>query len=360
MKKSTLLIPLFLLLAGLLTGCSGAAAANAWPGVTADVENETVYLAYNTQVYALQLASGVQKTAYPQEPVAARTFFAPPVLSADGQLLVSGYDKTVASLNPQTLAENWVFKDAKNRFIAPPVVSGEVIYAACTDEKLYALDRSGNPLWPRPFDAGQALWAAPALSPDGQTLYQASMDRRLYAIQASDGSLRWSREMGGASVGTPAVSPAGDTLYIGTMGNELLALRASDGQIEWRLAMDGWVWAGPVLHDGMLIVGDLSGALSAINPANGSRLWTMQPDGPIIGQPLVIEDSIYIGTESGSVYAVDLEGNVRWSLEIGGKIYTSPVQAGDLILVAPIEADRLLAAIDTSGALRWSFSLPQQ
>jgi hypothetical protein len=36
------------------------------------------------------------------------------------------------------------------------------------------------------------------------------------------------------------------------------------------------------------------------------------------------------------------------------------VQAGDLILVAPIEADRLLAAIDTSGALRWSFSLPQQ
>jgi hypothetical protein len=39
-----------------------------------------------------------------------------------------------------------------------------------------------------------------------------------------------------------------------------------------------------------------------------------------------------------------------------GKIYPSPLLAGDLILVAPINADELLIAVDVNGNQRWVFS----
>jgi len=82
----------------------------------------------------------------------------------------------------------------------------------------------------------------------------------------------------------------------------------------------------------------------------------MQPDGPIVGTPLVNKEGIYFTTEVGSLYAVDREGNTRWERNIGGKIYTSPIAAGDLILIAPIESDDLLVALDANGTQQWAFA----
>jgi hypothetical protein len=44
---------------------------------------------------------------------------------------------------------------------------------------------------------------------------------------------------------------------------------------------------------------------------------------------------------------------------MSGKVYATPVAAGDLTLVAPTNGSATLVALDQSGALKWSFIPPK-
>ena len=62
-----------------------------------------------------------------------------------------------------------------------------------------------------------------------------------------------------------------------------------------------------------------------------------------------------LATESGIVYAIDKDGKTLWFEEVGGKIYTSPVIASDLVLIAPLETEFHLTALDSNGRTVWTF-----
>jgi hypothetical protein len=47
---------------------------------------------------------------------------------------------------------------------------------------------------------------------------------------------------------------------------------------------------------------------------------------------------------------------VLWTQQIGGKIYTTPVAASDLTIVAPLETEFYLAALDANGRQVWTFT----
>jgi outer membrane protein assembly factor BamB len=63
-----------------------------------------------------------------------------------------------------------------------------------------------------------------------------------------------------------------------------------------------------------------------------------------------------VATESGSVIAFDATGVKMWEVIVGGQIYASPVATGDLIVVAPLNADFLLAGVSKDGKLLWKFT----
>jgi outer membrane protein assembly factor BamB len=71
---------------------------------------------------------------------------------------------------------------------------------------------------------------------------------------------------------------------------------------------------------------------------------------------LVQNDHVLLATESGSVFAIGNDGKVLWTQQIGGKIYTTPVAAGDLTIVSPLETDFYLAALDANGRQVWKFT----
>jgi outer membrane protein assembly factor BamB len=340
-----------LVLAGLLSACSGGAfAASGWPGIVAS--QDTVYLASNTSIYALNLTNGSRKWSFPAEPDNSTTFFSDPSLTADGQLIVGSYNNTLYSINSDNGAQNWVFDQAEGRFIGSQLVTGGMIYAPNSDNSLYALNEQGMLSWK--FEAEDALWARP--SGDGEQVFFPSMDHNLYSVDGRTGQRQWSEALGGASVGSPSLSEDG-RLYLGTFANEMLALDASTGDILWKAPTQGWVWSGPAVDGERLYFGDLNGFVYALDRETGQELWRVQPDGPIAGTPLVTEDALYLTVETGSLIALDHDGNPLWTQTVGGKLYTRPVAAGDLILVAPLESEELLIALDTNGARRWSFSL---
>jgi outer membrane protein assembly factor BamB len=355
MKPRNLSIILVLvLLTAFLSGCRGAATtiASSWPGLF--VDQDTAYLAYSTHVYAVNTINGNEIWRYPTETNAKITFYAPPVLTSDNQLIVGGYDYVIHSLDAANGTEKWSFSNAKNRFIGSPLVTDTNIFASNSDNSLYALGLQGNLLWSYKTDGEQ--WAQPVLDPDGSNLYISSLDHHLYAIN-TDGQLKWKTKenLGGAIVGSPAISE-NKVLYIGSFGSQMVAINAQNGDIIWKTPTDGWVWSGPALKDNVVYFGDLNTSFYALNAEDGSTLWKFQTDGPVVGTPLLTEDAIYFGTETGTLYCLDYQGNVKWSKLIDAKIYQSPVQAGDLLLIAPVGKDNILVAFDMNGNQKWTYT----
>jgi outer membrane protein assembly factor BamB len=359
MKPKKYLLPFVLLLAGLLlSACTGNSAtlASSWPGVT--VDQNTAYVAYNQHVYAIDLGNRTEKWRYPAEPDKNVFFYSSPAITSDGHLLAGGYDHVLYNLDMTNGTQTWAFKEAKNRFIGTPLIGAAAIYAPNADHKLYAMDFTGKLLWT--FETGGPLWATPVSDPDCSCLFVPSMDHYLYSVNAETGVQQWkSDDLGGSLVGTPAYGP-NDLLYVGTFAREMLAIDASNGKVVWRTPTTGWVWGGPLLQDGKLYFGDLEGVIYAMDAANGTILWQLQPDGPIAQPPLLTADELYFATQSGSLIAVSLDGTLNWNQPVGGKLYTSPVISGDLVLTAPVGADALFYAYNTAGVQQWPYIIEKK
>lgn len=352
-SKPILLLTLAILAAFLLSACGGnVGTATSWAGLSADEEN--AYIAYNQHVYSVNLDNGQESWRFPAEKSAQRSYYAAPTLTADGQLIVGDYGKTLHSLNPDTGAENWSSSEATDRYIGSALTTDNLIYAPNASHKLFSFDLQGNYKWD--FISQGPLWAKPVTEEACECVYIPSMDHHVYAIDAQTGEQKWQSEnLGGSVVGTPALSPEG-VLYAGSFGSKLVAIDSKDGRILWETPSNDWVWGGPILQDKIIYFGDLSGTLYAVDANTGSIRWQKTPDGPITESPLVTEDSIYITTETGGFIALDLNGNVRWTKPFETKLHTAPVKAGDKILVAATGNPDLLYAFDSAGNQLWAFT----
>jgi outer membrane protein assembly factor BamB len=182
-----------------------------------------------------------------------------------------------------------------------------------------------------------------------------SLDHSVIAIDANSYDVLWHADLGGALPGSAVLAGDG-TLYVGSLASQLEKFDPASGKHQPVLDAENWVWSTPSLDGDTLYFSDVDGNFYSFDVATGKLNWTVKPDGPITASPLIQNDHLLLATESGSVFAVDREGKALWSEEIGGKIYTTPVTAGDLILVSPLETEFYLAALDQNGRQVWTFA----
>jgi outer membrane protein assembly factor BamB len=351
--KRLILISLIALAALVLSACSGSPAANNWHGLAADAER--AYISSGTFVYAVDLKTGKEVWRYPAEANSKLLFYAPPVLTADGQLLIGSAGSThpFVSLDPATGKEKWTeaFSKGKGAWLASPLVLGEKIYAPNTDGFLYILDMNGKEA-ADPIELGGALWAAP--STDGKMLYVTSLDHHFHIIDVASGAVADPINLGGA---TPSSAVIGsDGVYVGSFASTVEFVQPN-GKHKVIATAKNWIWGSPVVDNGTLYYADLDGKIYSFDLANGRQNWdAVQPDGPIVANLLIVGDQIYAATEAGTFVALDREGKTVWEKTIGAKIYTTPVLSGDLILVAPYQGEFVLAAYDLQGKQAWTFT----
>ena len=350
MKKRFTLILFVLLAALLLSSCSTSAASGgtSWPGLAADADN--VYIADGTYVYAATLANGKQLWKFPEK--SSSSFFASPVLTEDGQLLVGseGNDHALYSIDPKTGKEKWPgpFIDAKNRWVASPLVFNNTIYAPNADGNLYILSMDGKLI--EAVDLGGALWSAPVT--DGKYIYVTSLDHHFHAVDITSHKVVQTVDLGGAIPGGPVVGTNG--LYVGSFTKKLEVVSNGDHRV--LAEAPNWIWGAPVLNGGTLYYADLDGNVYSFDLAGEKQNWSVKLDGAIVASPLVIGDQIIVATEAGTVVLLDKDGKNVWERAVGGKIYSNIVSSGELTLVSPTSVAFQIAALDKDGKLVWSFT----
>ncbi len=336
-----------LILVALLAGCTGVPTGTNWPAVGAS--SDVAYLSNANSVYAIQLNNGSLMWKYPAE-TSRIMFYAPPIVTTDGQVIVGDYTKTLYSINPKNGNTNWQFTQAEGRYVASVLATSDTIYAPNADNSIYALDMQGGLKWK--YTTGQAIWAQPASS--GGIVYVNSLDHFLYALKATDGSLVWKTDLKGPMVSSPVM---GDGLvYTGMLDNGLVALRSDTGEIAWETPTDGAVYGTPVLKDGKLYLADLSGNIYCVFAEDGTVDWRINSGGNIAAGPVLIDGGVVFTSEEGVVTAYDFNGTVLWPRTITGQLNASPVVSNGIILVTAYQGDNLLTAFSFNGDQKWAFN----
>ena len=356
--KRLILISLIALGALVLSACSGAgAAANSWHGLAADADR--AYVSAGTLIYAVDLKNGSEVWRYPAKADASYMYFANPVLTADGQLLIgsAGKKHDFISLDPATGKEKWAkaFVDAKGTWVASPLVLNNTIYAPNDDGSLYTLDMNGNQV-ADPIEIGGALWSAPVT--DGTLIYLSSLDHHVNIVDPAKRKVT-AVDLGGAIPNSPTVGS--DGAFVSSFASAIEFVK-SNGEHKVITKVENRIWGSPILDGKTLYYADLNGKVYSFDIANGNQIWSVQPNGPVVASLLIAGDQIYVASEAdptsalGTLVALDREGKTVWSKEVGGKLYTTPVASGNLILIAPYTATYTLVAYDAQGKQAWTFT----
>lgn len=352
MKNKKILIILALALVALgLSACGGNQAQPvSWPGL--ELDGDTLYISYNQVLYAINPDNGVEQWRYPEK--ASKTTFFAPVVPEAGSLILAGYDNKLYSLDAAAEGSGdpeWIYKVARNRFIANPVVLNGTIYAANADGAIHAVDAQGEAVEGFEFETDYPLWASPVV--DGDTLYQVSQHGEVYALSAADGSIMWENDLGNSIVSSPALVDG--YLYIANMLGGIRVLDSQNGNEVLTFDSVGWVWETPMVQDGVMYFGDLEGNLYAVSTEDASLVWDTKLDSAIVAAPVMLGEKLFIGTTEGSIYSIDLEGSAVKVYSLEGQFYGTPLVLEDALVFPVVGNDMIALALDADGHEVWTF-----
>lgn len=281
-------------------------------------------------------------------------------IGPDGGLYVGGQNGTLYAVDPNGILR-WTYDTNDAIYSSPAVAADGDVYVGSSDGTLYALAPDGTELWqfttngPGKLPAGSIL-ASPAIGADGTVYIGGLYDPNLYALNPSDGSVKWAcsfkpatGEDGGWPFASPVVGEDGTIYQTLLYDSHLYAIDPDTGAILWAtdlldlsalgvssndLDPDAAGWSEPVLGpDGTIYVNLDDPYLRAADP-NGKILWATKL-GDLGGFTLTVDRNnlIYAAGDDGYVYAVDALGQEVTRFELGGWP-AFPVIAGDDLLIA--------------------------
>ena len=368
-KKTFRLIVLTLLAAVLISGCTGSSAASAssWPGMALD--NGQGFLAYGTQVYALDLKNGSLLWRYPDEGSAKVQFYAAPEVD-ENYVIAGDYTSTLYGLDRQSGFEKWQFTEAEDRYIASPLLYNGTVYAPNSDYSLYAVDENGKLQWR--FKTSGPNWSKPVT--DENYLYLTSMDHFLYALDLSYSAADltadengnktlvaapvWSLDLETAVVSDPVLEDG--TLYVGTVNGVLYAVDLESHSIKWKFTIEDEVssiWGTPVLTSDAVFFGDESGKLYAVDKKDGSALWPAPFDAgsSLISSGIAVDNKAIFASSEGKIFSIDASKEPKTLTVLETVLYSPLSYADEKILTIPASSEALVEALTIDGNEVWTY-----
>ena len=196
-------------------------------------------------------------------------------------------------------------------------------------------------------------------------IYVANNEKNLYAINAINGEILWSKTLDDkVSAGTICNK---NGLYFVSSNGFLWAL-SIDGEIQWKNFV-GQVLTKPLSQDASIIIKTINNKFSSFNSNNGSLNWSYQsPSPPLLvkswGGMAYSEETVFSGLPSGKIVALNFNsGALMWEstysqpkgttdIDRANDTTSSPVIDEPFIYIASSKGN--IASLDTkTGKIIW-------
>jgi outer membrane protein assembly factor BamB len=166
------------------------------------------------------------------------------------------------------------------------------------------------------------------------TVYVGSRDGYFYAINMSDGSLKWRFSANGISLEQSSPTVSNGIVYIGgwydvpgfTRKGSLYAVNATTGQLVWEGLTNTGISSSPTVANGIVFITGDDLNLSALDAATGAIRWQKQIL-PNSASPAVSNGIVYVGGGgSHYIYAFDAAtGTQKWRYNTTGLMTSCPL-----------------------------------
>ncbi|MDR1694719.1 MAG: PQQ-binding-like beta-propeller repeat protein [Lactobacillaceae bacterium] len=270
-------------------------------------------------VYAFDMQTGKRIWKFDAE---APIRIAPTI--GGGHVFVQTVDNALIALNAVSGEEAWRYKTSNEQTVivggASPAYNMEkdVVIAAFSNGELSAFKTStGSPLWDyflapkvrtNSLSSINAIKSNPII--DGEVVYAAGTNNILAAIDLRNGMKLWEKEIGTSN----PMFLVRNYLFVLNNNFELVALNAQNGNIYWASKLSsgkdlnekvGAFAAGPILVNNRLIVATSNGYAFAVSPYDGKIIASTELDNGVEVSPIVADGNIILTTNNAKLFVYE-------------------------------------------------------
>ncbi len=272
------------------------------------------------------------------------------------EILSCGKPRSKPELHPSLILQAEL--QAGSAVSASPLIEKDgthtTLYAVTTDGSIIAWDiEKGKELWR--FNSEVSFEAAPLMI-DG-SLYAASLEGELLAIDAKDGRLLKKAGGFGQIKGGLSADNDGKSFYAGSYDNNLYKLKTEDLSVIWKFSATNFINGKALLFDDYLAFGSCDAKLYVLERISGrlvaaARSPSYIPSTPAAGKG----DIIYYAAYEGEICAWSLQNGTLWThlAEPASPVRSPVTLAGGKIIYAN-QRGRISALDAKTGAERWHF-----
>jgi len=258
---------------------------------------------------------------------------------------------------------------------AQPVLNGNIIYTLDTKSRLSAFDtEKGKKIWSvnvKHEDEDEFVISG-GISYAHNTLYVTNGYDELLAVSPDNGDITWRTRLPAPSRAAPTI--IGGRVFVSTIDSRLIALSANDGTSLWEYTGIGQTTgllgaASPAANNNIVVGVFSSGEITALRVENGSVAWSdnltnirrfgggLDSLSDIKAMPIIDSGMVISISFGGKIAAIEERSGTRiWDRDISG--LQTPWIVGNLLFVLSSN-NELITMNARNGSIFWIEQLPK-
>ncbi|HEY8209006.1 MAG TPA: PQQ-binding-like beta-propeller repeat protein [Myxococcaceae bacterium] len=254
----------------------------------------------------------------------------------DGVVYAACADGTLSALNAKDGTLQWQY-DAKEELATQPVLAGDKVLVAAQSDVVLAVDaKTGKWLWQyrRDTPSGFTIRGASRPTVHKDVAFVGFSDGDLVALNVEDGSVKWERELskGGSyvDVDTSPLLDGSGQLYAASYKDGLYALEAETGAVKWQAPEGGLAHLSAT---GDLIVGAGDQEVVAFDRLSGQKLWTLAVKDTDARRAAVARGYLLVPVNRALLFVNPVNGHTEITWDPGDGVSATPLVKGQHMYV---------------------------
>lgn len=327
------------------------------------VTENTVYLSLGGNLWAIDAATGTERWVFSTLESEYNTILHPREI--DGTVFGCTEDGNLYAIDAETGILRW----QNQSFAFWPIVIGKKIFAGSQTGTLKCIDvETGETQWetdPGGTVGSDILFNLPIGTIDDAVVI--INETGMFAYDVATGTEKWRFSINLQSISGPILYD--ESLYFASNDGFLHAINGSTGEERWRTRLQFSIHPQTIVQNTLLVFADSGSLLSAFDTETGEELWQLNHAsswwehsmGDDWINPTVAAGSLFYPYDhedpSGQIFAVDIaNGTVKWKFDKAS--YPAAPALGGHSLYVNSANDGAMYSLDTlSGEVQWRFDV---